>query len=182
MLKYFSFAILFTLWGSFAFAQSPYGRVLTLDNNGTQQWIDIGVLLSTYPTYHPGSPLPIWLTSGNSLTGSEKLGSTNNQPVVVITNNQETFRFNPPGASAPAWSIQRGGGNQRGLHAVDLQSVRWAATQVASGDYSVIGGGLYNTASGSVSPLAGGISNTASGVCHRWRGRAQHRQRLCCHR
>jgi hypothetical protein len=97
MLKYFSFAILFALWGSLAFAQSPYGKVLTLDNNGTQQWIDIGVVLSTYPTYHLGSPSPAWQTSGNLLTGSEKLGSTNNNPVVMITNNTDRFRFTTKG-------------------------------------------------------------------------------------
>jgi hypothetical protein len=77
--------------------------------------------------------------------------------------NQETFRFNAPGTSAPAWSIQRGGGNQRGLHAVDLQSSRSAATQVASGEYSVIAGGRNNTASGGSSVVGGGRQNTASG-------------------
>jgi FtsZ-binding cell division protein ZapB len=97
MLRFFSLAILFALWGSFAFAQSPYGRVLTLDNNGTQQWIDIGVVLSTYPTYHPSSPSPSWLTSGNSLSGSEKLGSTNNQPIVMVTNDTNRFRFTTKG-------------------------------------------------------------------------------------
>jgi len=81
---------------------------------------------------------------------------------VIRVNNQETFRFNPPGSSAPAWSIQRGGGNQRGWHAVDLQSARAAATQVASGNYSVIGGGLNNTASGTAATVGGGNYNTAS--------------------
>jgi hypothetical protein len=49
------------------------------------------------------------------------------------------------------------------LHAVDLQSARSAATQVASGDYSVIGGGRDNTASGLLATVGGGGSNTASG-------------------
>jgi hypothetical protein len=49
------------------------------------------------------------------------------------------------------------------LHAVDLQSARSAATQVASGDYSVIGGGLHNTASGWVATVGGGQENTVSG-------------------
>jgi hypothetical protein len=99
-----------------------------------------------------------WLLTGNAGTDPAVnfLGTTDNQPLCIRVNNQETFRFNPPGAIAPAWSIQRGGGDPRGLHAVDLQSARLAATQVASGNYSVIGGGASNTASGS--------------VCHRWRG------------
>jgi hypothetical protein len=103
-----------------------------------------------------------WSLTGNSITGTEFLGTTNAQPLVIQVGNQETFRFNPPGASAPAWSIQRGGGNQRGLHAVDLQSARSAATQVASGDYSVIGGGTDNTASGGYATVGGGRSNTAN--------------------
>jgi hypothetical protein len=106
---------------------------------------------------------PFWSLTGNSITGTEFLGTTNAQPLVIRVGNQETLRFNPPGASAPAWSIQRGGGNQRGLHAVDLQSARSAATQVASGDYSVIGGGEGNTASGDAATVGGGYANTASG-------------------
>jgi hypothetical protein len=106
-----------------------------------------------------------WLLTGNAGTNPAVnfLGTTDAQPLCIRVNNQETFRFNPPGSSAPAWSIQRGGGNQRGLHAVDLQSARIAATQVASGDYSVIGGGLNNTASGLIATVGGGFHNTASG-------------------
>jgi len=91
------------------------------------------------------------------------LGTTDAQPLVIRVDNQETFRFNAPGTAAPAWSVHRGGGNQRGWHAVDLQSARGAATQVASGDYSVISGGLNNTASGPASTVGGGVVNTASG-------------------
>jgi len=119
-----------------------------------------------------------WLLTGNAGTDPAVnfLGTTDAQPLVIATTNtttpqpiqirvgnQETFRFNPPGASAPAWSIQRGGGNQRGLHAVDLQSERSSGTQVASGDYSVIGGGRNNTASSTYAIVGGGVNNTASG-------------------
>jgi len=112
-----------------------------------------------------------WLLTGNAGTDPAVnfLGTTDNQPLCIRVNNQETFRFNPPGASASAWSIQRsgvggGGGNPRGLHAVDLQSARTAATQVASGEYSVIGGGHRNTASGGSATVGGGFQNTASGA------------------
>jgi len=106
-----------------------------------------------------------WLLTGNAGTNpaANFLGTTDAQPLCIRVDNQETFRFNPPGAGAPAWSIQRGGGDPRGLHAVDLQSERSAATQVASGDYSVIGGGQDNTASGWWATVGGGWSNTASG-------------------
>ena len=55
-------------------------------------------------------------------------------------------------------------GNARGAGAVDLQQVRAAVTDVASGENSVICGGADNTASNTDSAICGGDSNTASGV------------------
>ena len=55
------------------------------------------------------------------------------------------------------------GGNVRGNSAVDLQTSRTAATQVASGNTSGILWGANNTASGQFS-AAGGSLNTSSGV------------------
>jgi hypothetical protein len=46
---------------------------------------------------------------------------------------------------------------------VDLQSDRSEATQVASGSYSVIGGGQSNTASGQYATVGGGALNRATG-------------------
>ena len=54
-------------------------------------------------------------------------------------------------------------GNSRGIGAVDLQQSRVASTQVASGIYSVVGGGQSNIASGYVSTVGGGRYNIASG-------------------
>ncbi|GIV25758.1 MAG: hypothetical protein KatS3mg026_1450 [Bacteroidia bacterium] len=61
-----------------------------------------------------------------------------------------------PGTTGPGWSIHRGGGNTRGLYAVDLQIARGFATDVASGNYATIGGGEGNMASGNYSTVAGG--------------------------
>ncbi len=55
------------------------------------------------------------------------------------------------------------GGNKRGPSAVDWQTQRGGATEVASGSQSVIGGGIYNKASGAYSCVPGGYNNTASG-------------------
>jgi len=55
------------------------------------------------------------------------------------------------------------GGNARGADAVDWQSVRSAATQVASGANAALVGGSGNTASASYA-IAGGINNAASGT------------------
>jgi hypothetical protein len=126
--------------------------ILQTDVYGNLSWLD------------PSALAAAWTLTGNSGTDPTVnfLGTTDAQPLVIRVGDQETFRFNPPGTSAPAWSIQRGGGNQRGLHAVDLQSARSEATQVASGNYSVIGGGLDNTASGVGATVGGGGGNTAS--------------------
>lgn len=55
-----------------------------------------------------------------------------------------------------------GGGNARGQYATDWQKLRTDATQVASGNYSVIGGGLYNKVTGVTSIVAGGVGNEAT--------------------
>ena len=54
------------------------------------------------------------------------------------------------------------GGNKRGANAVDWQTVRGAASQVASGAAAFIGGGQNNTASGLNATIGGGLNNTAS--------------------
>lgn len=54
------------------------------------------------------------------------------------------------------------GGNARGASAVDLQVVRAVATQVASGDNSVVVGGENNTASSNHATVVGGSDNVAS--------------------
>jgi len=55
------------------------------------------------------------------------------------------------------------GGNARGANAVDWQTSRSAAGQVASGPYAVISGGIQNTSSSNFSVVCGGIGNIASG-------------------
>jgi len=85
-------------------------------------------------------------------------------------------RFDASGATTPTplqssgiqitdtTAIQTIAGNARGTSAVDLQPVRGAVTQVASGNNSAIGGGQANTASGSASVVGGGSTNEASGI------------------
>lgn len=55
-------------------------------------------------------------------------------------------------------------GNKRGSYAVDWGIPGTAATQVASGNYSTIGGGLRNTASNTYAVVAGGVDNDATGT------------------
>lgn len=55
------------------------------------------------------------------------------------------------------------GGNTRGINAVDLQMSRDNNTRVASGNYSVVAGGRYNTASAVGAVVSGGFYNISSG-------------------
>ena len=74
--------------------------------------------------------------------------------------------LSPKGTGAISAHVPDGtaaGGNKRGANAVDWQTVRTAASQIASGFSSFIGGGEGNTASGNYSIVGGGLSNTASG-------------------
>jgi microcystin-dependent protein len=63
-------------------------------------------------------------------------------------------------------SLQSTGGNPRGTGATDLQTTRLSSSpgQVASGEYSAIGGGQNNTASSPAAVVTGGQNNTASGT------------------
>jgi hypothetical protein len=63
---------------------------------------------------------------------------------------------------AQATTSSTAGGNARGANAVDWQTSRTAAGQVASGFGTAIAGGNNNTASAFCSIVAGGFSNTAS--------------------
>jgi len=55
------------------------------------------------------------------------------------------------------------GGNARGANAVDWQTSRSTAARVASGQYSVIGGGVGNQASVYGTTVSGGDTNSATG-------------------
>lgn len=54
-------------------------------------------------------------------------------------------------------------GATRGAESVDMQSARSADSEVASGDYSVVSGGINNKGSNSYAVVSGGHTNTASG-------------------
>ena len=66
--------------------------------------------------------------------------------------------------SAQAPDSTAAGGNARGSYAVDWQTTRGAATQVASGTGATIAGGINNTASGAQATVGGGNACTASGA------------------
>jgi len=73
----------------------------------------------------------------------------------------------PKGTGALIGDIPTGtaaGGNKRGNYAVDWQTLRVAADQVASGIAAVIGGGENNKSTNFDSTVAGGSTNQATGI------------------
>jgi hypothetical protein len=113
-----------------------------------------------------------WSLTGNSGTtaGTNFLGTTDGVATELRVENSGTINnsviLNTNGSiqhDNPSSVVGYVAGNARGFNAVDLQSYRSVATQVASGDYSTVGGGRNNIASSGYSTVGGGNSNTASG-------------------
>jgi hypothetical protein len=102
----------------------------------------------------PGAPLPL---SGTEEVPLRAADATFRVPL------QEVFAAARRVAVAHQADNTPAGGNARGANAVDLQTSRLLASQVASGANAVIGGGNENTASGLGATIAGGWANTASG-------------------
>jgi hypothetical protein len=90
----------------------------------------------------------------------------NNRITVVGTAADLALVVQPKGTGALQAQLTDStatGGNARGANAVDWQTSRGLASQVASGTVAVIGGGQNNTSSGLLTTVAGGFNNNASG-------------------
>jgi hypothetical protein len=100
---------------------------------------------------------------------ADSLVTTESCSVIAASTTNANLVIAPNGTGALMASIPDGtatGGNARGDDAVDLQIIRAAATNVASGNYSVISGGQSNTASIAHGTVSGGQSNVASTNTH----------------
>lgn len=83
---------------------------------------------------------------------------------IMNTTNYTLFTVNTAtGVITINGSIVSSGGNARGYGANDLQVFRSANSQVASGNFSVIGGGANNTVTNSFGVIVGGRSNQVTG-------------------
>jgi hypothetical protein len=114
-------------------------------------------------------------TNGKTLKNSDlniEDATTSTQNNVSITNQHigqtnSALVLTPKGSGAfivgakPDGAVT--GGNARGTSAVDLQLSRTAVTHVASGNFSVIGGGANNTAREGYTFVGGGRGNSAQG-------------------
>lgn len=98
-------------------------------------------------------------TSPNATVNAAALTATGS-----ATNIDAVIAPKGTGALQSVVADNAGGGNKRGTYAVDWQLYRPAsANRVASGNFSVVGGGQDNRATGTSSVVAGGNNNNASG-------------------
>lgn len=129
-------------------ANSPAASVVRYPV-GTNGQIDVAD--STQPAGRRAATITPNAATDNVIPRFDASGSTSPTPIqssgILITDTT---------------AIQTTAGNARGTSAVDLQPVRTNVTEVASGNNSVISGGLNNTASGAESVVSGGDTNTAS--------------------
>jgi hypothetical protein len=107
----------------------------------------------------------VYFTEAQNTTAPNATTPVDSLTAVSAATNAD-FAIIPKGNGAIIADIPDGlvpGGNKRGTYAVDFQMLRLTNAAVASGNFSVISGGEYNTASNSHSSVGGGYQNTASG-------------------
>lgn len=103
-------------------------------------------------------------------TASQNTASPNNtvnasRLLVDAASTNADIVLQPKGSGAILAQLPDGtntGGNKRNSNAVDLQTARDSANEVASGAWSVVAGGRANKATGSYSVCVGGWSNSAN--------------------
>lgn len=129
------------------------GRLEIWSNSSGQfQWQNVG---------SPGVA-NAWITSGNGALvdgTSNFLGTTDPVRVRMVVGGVEQLVLNTNGSLARSIS-----GNARGTGAVDLQTFRSGATQVASGQGAFVGAGGNNTASGINAFVGGGAGNSVTNL------------------
>jgi hypothetical protein len=143
--------------GAQIYMQDDSGAI-SYTGNGTSGFYVWGAQLevaSTAGTYLATTTTAIYGTPTLSFSGVAGLGLQSDGSLYV----------SPAGTGAlqaQATTSSTVGGNARGANAVDWQTGRGGATQVASGSNAFIGGGYGNTVSNSFSAIGGGGSNVVN--------------------
>ena len=146
------FGIFTMLNSGTTFADATYAGTA---GNGLFIWGAQVELGSTANTYIPTTTTAVYGTPTLSFSGVSEIGLLSNGALYL----------QPAGTGAlqaQATTSTTAGGNARGANAVDWQTSRNNAAQVASGIQSIISGGGNNTSNNAASTVAGGAGNTAS--------------------
>ena len=120
-------------------------------------------LATTNTAIFISSTSSVYVLMAGSLTVSGS-GASATRIVVGSLTMPTTVQMDVYGLLRLSSGVTTMGGAARGSMANDLQLVRAAAAQVASGVEAVIAGGRSNTASGQLSAIGGGTVNTASAL------------------
>jgi hypothetical protein len=110
---------------------------------------------NTANTYIPTTTTAVYGTPTLSFSGVSEIGLLSNGALYL----------QPAGTGAlqaQATTSTATGGNIRGANAVDWQTVRGSAAQVANGQYAVVAGGQSNTSSAFGGTVGGGTANTVT--------------------
>lgn len=124
---------------------------------------DSGNLKKAYIT-SSGGGLTNWTDSINSSAPNATVLVSEFTATNAATNVDAAIKAKGTGAHlAQTPDSTATGGDKRGQYSVDWQKARAAADQVASGNYSSVGGGERNKASAGWTTVAGGYNNRARG-------------------
>ena len=114
--------------------------------------LEIGSVANTYV---PTTTTAVYGTPTLNFSGVSSIGLQNDGALFVQPAGTGALQAQQTTSSTT-------GGNARGTNAVDWQTTRAQANQVASGNFSVISGGYAGVASAAYSSIVGGASNIVS--------------------
>jgi hypothetical protein len=147
-------------WQRFSFTTSAptsfAGYAFQIDSFGANTIYAWGAQLelgSTANTYTPTTTPTIYNAPVLSLSGVANIGLQSDGSMYVQPAGTGAIQAQATTSSAT-------GGNARGANAVDWQTSRNAASQVAGSQFAALSGGGFNTAGGYASSVAGGLANT----------------------
>jgi hypothetical protein len=151
-------------WQRFSYTTSAPPTSTTynfqIDQFGTNTFYAWGAQLeigSNLNTYIPTTTTAVYGTPTLSFSGVASLGLQSDGSLYVQPAGTGALQAQATTSSAT-------GGNARGANAVDWQTSRGSASQVASGSFSVLGGGFNNSAGGYGALNVGGAINVSNGV------------------
>jgi hypothetical protein len=125
--------------------------------SGVFIWGAQGETGSVTNTYVPTTTTTIYGTPTLTLSGVAGLGLQSDGALYVQPAGTAALQAQPTTSTTV-------GGNARGQYAVDWQTVRGSAIQVASSYACFVGGGSSNRASGFVATVAAGVANNSTGA------------------
>ena len=149
----------YRVWGTFVTTGTSLAMVVYSNNASASSFGAWGVqyeIGSTLNTYIPTTTTAVYGTPTLSFSGVSTIGLQSDGSLYVQPAGTGALQAQATTSSAT-------GGNARGANAVDWQTSRTGATQVASGSASVVGGGQNNTAGVLNSTVGGGLNNAIGG-------------------